>query len=157
MAPTSAKPLHRLTGPVVCVFLIFMTVASAQSFSGASWDNADMQPCTNSSVCGQGQCVALKCRCLSPYISVKLQGSSTWDVCSYQARKKLTTFLFSFFLGIVGVDWFTLARGNGCYICGGVGKILTCGAGGIWAIVDWIRVLTDSFPDGNNAPLFNNM
>ena len=28
---------------------------------------------------------------------------------------------------------------------------------GIWWLVDWIRVLTDTFPDGNGLPLKDDM
>ena len=28
---------------------------------------------------------------------------------------------------------------------------------GIWWLVDWIRILADSFPDGNGIPLRNDM
>jgi hypothetical protein len=143
--------------------LLALVVASAAtatqvlptSFVGATWNNNNGIACTNSTTCNFGACQVQKCQCTKPYISLK-EGSTEF-ACLYKANLKLTTFLFSFFLGGLGIDWFTLARGNGCYICAGVGKILTCGALGIWSCVDWIRVLTNSFPDGNGAPLFNDM
>ncbi|CAF5042852.1 unnamed protein product, partial [Rotaria sp. Silwood1] len=55
--------------------------------------------------------------------------------------------------GVFGADWFYLAAGNGGYIAAGVFKLLTFGGLGIWALVDWIRVLTDSFPDGQGVSL----
>lgn len=75
------------------------------------------------------------------------------DPCSYELRPKLATFLISFFVGWTGADWFYLSRGDGCYICAGVCKLLTLGAFGVWALVDWIRVLADGFEDGNGKAL----
>ena len=73
--------------------------------------------------------------------------------CAYQQKEKLTVFLLSFFAGSVGADWFYLAAGNGAYIAAGVFKLFTCGGFGIWALVDWIRVLTNKFPDGQGVAL----
>ncbi|CAF1460990.1 unnamed protein product [Adineta steineri] len=140
------------------------------------------QSCITDYDCGEhGVCRDYVCECDEGYI--------TWkdaDICSYKQKTKLEAFLYSFFLGSAGVDWFILSRGNGAYITAGVFKIVsTFGccvgipfmlAGGIkglsgckivggilscvftfvapiWYFVDWIRVLTDAFNDGNGAPL----
>lgn len=64
-------------------------------------------------------------------------------------------FLESFFVGGFGVDWFVLAKVNGGYnggyICAGIFKLLTFG--GIWWLVDWIRILANSFDDSNGYAL----
>ena len=96
----------------------------------------------------------------------KQQGPTDWEcvcndgwidrngvVCSYQQKPQLDSFLISIFVGIFGVDWFYLARGNGVYIFAGVMKLLTVGFVEIWAVVDWIRIICDAFPDGNNVGL----
>jgi hypothetical protein len=73
--------------------------------------------------------------------------------CSYPQKSKLAAFLLSFFVGGLGGDWFYLSVGNGGYIAAGVFKMLTLGGIGIWWLVDWIRILTNSFPDGQNYAL----
>ena len=59
----------------------------------------------------------------------------------------------SFFLGILRIDWFYLSQGSAAYIGAGIAKLLTGGGFLIWWIVDWIRILCDTFPDGNGHEL----
>lgn len=73
--------------------------------------------------------------------------------CAYEQKKKLTAFLLSLLAGGLGADWFYLAAGNAGYIVAGVFKLLTFGGLGVWATVDWIRILVDGFRDGQGAPL----
>lgn len=57
-------------------------------------------------------------------------------------------FMASFFGGGVGADWFYLyTGGNGGYIAAGIFKLLTAGGFSLWWLVDWIRVLSFTFPD----------
>jgi hypothetical protein len=133
--------------------------------------------CQFSSDCpAHSQCVSGMCECVI--------GWTTWKdgtVCAYEQKSKWTAFLLSFFIGSLGVDWFYLASGNTGYIVAGVFKLLMwfgcchrCYTGeseglkaccaciglivgigsGIWWLVDWIRILTSVFPDGNGAPLY---
>ena len=74
-------------------------------------------------------------------------------ICIYQQKSKLAAFLLSFFIGGFGADWFYLSVGNGGYIAAGVFKLLTLGGLGIWWLVDWIRILTNSFLDGQGFSL----
>lgn len=60
----------------------------------------------------------------------------------------LTTFLFSFFLGHLGVDRFYTGR-----VGLGLGKVLTCGGCGIWALIDSILLLTENYRDGSGNRL----
>ena len=60
----------------------------------------------------------------------------------------LTTFLFSFFLGHLGVDRFYTGR-----VGLGLGKVLTCGGCGIWALIDLILLLTENYLDGSGNRL----
>jgi len=75
------------------------------------------------------------------------------NVCDYQQKSKLGAFLLSFFVGGLGADWYYLSVGNGGYIAAGVFKMLTLGGIGIWWLVDWIRILTNSFDDGQGIAL----
>lgn len=75
------------------------------------------------------------------------------DPCTYKQKDKVAAFLLSLFLGEFGADWFYLARGDDGYIVAGVFKLLTIGGLGVWWLVDWIRVLADSFDDGNGYPI----
>lgn len=120
------------------------------------------QECLSDDDCNNGKCEldenafgesnnSTHCVCDDGYLSVD------GEECSYQQRSKLAAFLISLFVGGLGVDWFYLSIGNGCYICAGIGKCLTCGGCGIWWIVDWIRILADTFPDGMGHALYNNM
>jgi len=75
--------------------------------------------CSDDNDCGLGYCRGYMCQCYRGYM--------TWyymDACTYQQRSKLTAFLLSFFLGIFGIDWFYLSRGNGGYIVAGILKLL---------------------------------
>ncbi|KAG5180632.1 hypothetical protein JKP88DRAFT_166410 [Tribonema minus] len=91
------------------------------------------------------------CECDGGYIT-----REPYPPCDYHQKSQLTTFLISFFVGWLGVDWFYLAVGNPWYIVAGVVKLITAGGFGIWWIVDFIRVIVNAFPDGNDLPLYDN-
>lgn len=116
--------------------------------------------CIDGSINGTtGKC---DCECDNCYISTHegLTSSNTDEqTCNYKQSFQLVAFLLSFFIGECGADWFYLARGNCCYICGGIGKLLTFGGLMVWWLVDWIRLLAKTFPDGHHHDLcgFENM
>lgn len=60
----------------------------------------------------------------------------------------LTTWLLSLFLGVLGIDRFYLGQ-----VGLGIGKLLTCGGCGIWALVDLILHLAGASHDKFGRPL----
>lgn len=75
--------------------------------------------CQDDSECGRGYCEAYMCQCYRGYISWYFM-----ETCSYEQRTKLSAFLVSFFVGILGIDWFLLSRGNPGYIVAGMIKMI---------------------------------
>ena len=61
---------------------------------------------------------------------------SKWAVLSTaQFKDPTTTLIFSILAGSLGIDRFMIGD-TGL----GVGKLLTCGGFGIWAIIDWFMI-----------------
>ena len=110
--------------------------------------------------CGSGILVQPSTQSSWPYpscVCVKLYINKDDKKCSYKGKSKLAAFLLSFLLGSLGVDWFYLSAGDAGYIIAGIFKIITLGGFGIWWLVDWIRILTDTFPDGNGMELYGDL
>jgi TM2 domain-containing membrane protein YozV len=63
----------------------------------------------------------------------------------FSDKNKLVASILSFFLGYLGVDRFYL--GN---IGLGVGKLFTLGGFGLWAIIDFIYIVSGNAKDGKN-------
>jgi hypothetical protein len=60
----------------------------------------------------------------------------------------LTTLLLCFFLGGLGVhNFYTKKTGVA------IAQLLTLGGCGIWALIDFIMILTESYRDGQGRPL----
>jgi|TARA_B110000008_G_scaffold206152_1_gene204773 hypothetical protein len=120
-------------------------------------------------VCGQGTCTADNeksakgtCQCLEPYMHAMEQTGSKKNVkqpCEYRALSKKTAFFLSIFLGFFGADWFYLSRGcaNSGYVCLGIFKLFTFGGMGLWWIIDWILILTDTVEDANGMTLWDDL
>lgn len=107
--------------------------------------------CGSNGVCKTVAFNTTNCICNHGYITVE-----NYSVCGYKQKTKLELFLESFFVGSLGVDWFVLANVNGynpVYAVAGSFKLLTLGGIGIWWLVDWIRILCNSFNDGQGQPL----
>lgn len=65
-----------------------------------------------------------------------------------EGKDWLTTLLLCFFLGAFGVHrFYTKSTGIG------VAQLLTLGGCGIWALVDLIMIVTNSYKDGDGMPL----
>jgi hypothetical protein len=61
----------------------------------------------------------------------------------------VTVLLLCFFLGGLGVhSFYTKKTGIG------IAQLLTLGGCGIWALIDFIMILTGGFRDGNGNPLY---
>ena len=65
-----------------------------------------------------------------------------------QPKDWLTTLLLCIFLGWLGVHRFYTG-----HIVIGVIQLLTVGGCGIWALIDLIMIITDSYRDSNGLPL----
>lgn len=135
-----------LTG--VILFSLVISITTAQNITSRA-----SSPCVTSADCLQGICntntTPAVCICVRGWT----YGRDGATQCSYQQKSKLAAFLLSFFLGGLGADWFYLSVGNAGYIVAGVFKLLTLGGIGIWWLVDWIRILTNAFLDGQGVGL----
>jgi hypothetical protein len=114
----------------------------------------DVPSCSEDLYCIRGKCLQTSlnvssCFCDHGWALSK----SASQGCIYPQKSKLAAFLLSFFVGGFGADWYYLSVGNSGYIAAGVFKMLTLGGMGIWWLVDWIRILTNSFVDGQDFAL----
>ncbi|UJR23795.1 hypothetical protein I4U23_026772 [Adineta vaga] len=105
------------------IFSLLSLVGYNQSTPQRERNNASLRRwerwCMGDFQCGHGYCQGYVCQCHRGYI--------TWrwmNVCNYEQRTKLTAFLLSFFVGIFGIDWFILSRGQTEYIIAGIIKLL---------------------------------
>jgi hypothetical protein len=125
-----------------------------------------------------GWCKDTNCQCEKGWITWYSR-----QQCSYKQSSKIMAFILSFILGSAGIDWFVLSRKDSLYILCGILKLLISAGCCIWSplaarsksknattaasclsvsltfiafvwwLVDWIRILFNSFPDGNGASL----
>lgn len=56
-------------------------------------------------------------------------------VSSIQFKDPTTALILSLFLGVYGIDRFFIGH-TGL----GIGKLITCGGCGLWAIIDWFNI-----------------
>tara|TARA_Y100001960_G_C14363696_1_gene675649 strand:- start:258 stop:557 length:300 start_codon:yes stop_codon:yes gene_type:complete len=82
--------------------------------------------------------VCIHCGVAVSRASNPLDGDKEW----------LVTLLLCFFLGYLGVHRFYTG-----HIGIGIAQLLTLGGCGIWALIDFILILTGSFVDSEGQPL----
>jgi TM2 domain-containing membrane protein YozV len=66
----------------------------------------------------------------------------------FSQKDWVTALLLAFFLGVIGVDSFYLGKTGA-----GIGKLLTLGGCGIWALIDLIQIATRGAKDSAGLPL----
>eukprot|EP01126_Amoeba_proteus_P006448 TRINITY_DN12256_c0_g1_i2.p1 TRINITY_DN12256_c0_g1~~TRINITY_DN12256_c0_g1_i2.p1 ORF type:complete len:171 (-),score=16.14 TRINITY_DN12256_c0_g1_i2:60-572(-) len=117
--------------------------------------------CVRSEQCNYGDCIPLnKLVSQGPHICNCYPGYTSFEsICDLQLIPQLNAFMASFFGGWVGADWFYLYRNgsSGGYVVAGIFKLLTIGGLSIWWVVDWCRILTNTFYDGYGYPLWENI
>ena len=94
-----------------------------------------------------------KTRAIRPETMVRdVQNNATYPASQipgvYSDKSYITAVLLSFFLGALGIDRFYTGQ-----IGLGVGKLLTAGGCGIWALVDLILYATHKVNDASGRPL----
>lgn len=67
-------------------------------------------------------------------------------------KSKLTAFLISFFVGVLGFDRFYLS-----HLITGLVKLCSFGGLGIWWIIDFVLIATDVLIDYSGCPLRNDL
>lgn len=67
---------------------------------------------------------------------IELDDSKWGTISSLQFKNPTVALVISLFLGCYGIDRFYLGH-TGL----GIGKLITCGGCGIWAIVDWFLIM----------------
>ncbi|WP_296648102.1 NINE protein [Rhodoluna sp.] len=129
-----------------------MTTSSAPSFCGQCGTQhiADSAFCTN---CGTPRPIVAAAPASQPSTAAVAQpiapdASVPGDASLPPQREYIIALLLSIFLGTLGVDRFYTG-----HIGLGVGKLLTFGGFGIWALIDIILYATRSVTDVQGRPL----
>lgn len=64
-----------------------------------------------------------------------------------EAKDKTTMIIIAFFLGGFGIHRLMMGYGNWWL------QLLTAGGCGIWALIDFIKIITDKMPMADGTPL----
>ena len=80
--------------------------------------------------------------------SLQAQPASPLDSKVPSDGRWLIAHLLCFFLGCLGIHRFYVGKTGS-----GIAMLLTCGGCGIWALVDFIMILVNSFTDKDGRPL----
>ena len=80
--------------------------------------------------------------------SLQAQPASPLDSKVPSDGRWLIALLLCFFLGCLGIHRFYVGKTGS-----GIEMLLTCGGCGIWALVDFIMILVNSFTDKDGRPL----
>src|SRR5216683_6915715 len=87
-----------------------------------------------------------------PQYQQQQYGQPPYGNVQLQQKDWLTTLLLCLFLGWLGVHRFYTG-----HTVIGVIQLLTLGGCGIWVLVDFIMILTNSYRDSNGIPLFRSV
>jgi hypothetical protein len=90
---------------------------------------------------GQNAVVCVKC-------GVALPSSSSGQVGPVSDKEWLVALLLAFFLGVLGVHRFYTG-----HIAIGIIQLLTLGGCGVWALIDFILIVTGSYTDSDGRQL----
>ena len=80
--------------------------------------------------------------------SLQAQPASPLDSKVPSDGRWLIALLLCFFIGCLGIHRFYVGKTGS-----GIAMLLTCGGCGIWALVDFIMILVNSFTDKDGRPL----
>ena len=80
--------------------------------------------------------------------SLQAQPASPLDSKVPSDGRWLIALLLCFFLGCLGIHRFYVGKTGS-----GIAMLLTCGGCGIWALVDFIMILVNSFTEKDGRPL----
>ena len=128
-----------IIGIVFGIIMLIKAVSNIKPNNNILCSNCGQQIDDKSSFC-------LKC---GAAINITNQSTTYTDNPYEDARFDwLTTALLCFFLGGLGIhSFYTKKTGIGVF------QLLTLGGCGIWALIDFITILTGSFTDGNGNTL----
>ena len=87
-----------------------------------------------------------------PQYQQQQYGQPPYGNVQLQQKDWLTTLLLCIFLGWLGIHRFYTG-----HTVIGVIQLLTLGGCGIWVLVDFIMILTNSYRDSNGIPLFRSV
>ncbi|CAF0867161.1 unnamed protein product [Adineta steineri] len=159
---------------------VLLSMENTSSETNLLKPKLDLRKCFKDSDCEQHSWCnkAYECECEKGWITWHNSRH-----CSYKQSSKILALILSFVMGFIGADWFILSRKDSLYILCGILKILLSAGcciwnplaarsksrtattaasclsvtltliSFVWWFVDWIRILLNSFPDGNGAPL----
>mmetsp|Transcript_18716 Transcript_18716/g.35331 ORF Transcript_18716/g.35331 Transcript_18716/m.35331 type:complete len:153 (-) Transcript_18716:182-640(-) len=125
--------------------------------SAGKWSSANCTGINTRDDCGHGSCeiyetfnnsATLQCQCDDAYLD-------RGGVCNYRQKTLTSAFLYSFFLGGFGGDYFYLANGNPAYLAIGCIKGVTLGGLAVWQVIDFIRLMAGDMKDGQGIEIFN--
>jgi hypothetical protein len=129
---------------------LFIKTAEGVSIDGEFDEQFPL--CIEDSMCNENErCFNETCVCLELY------DRDEYGACTYVKRYESTTFVVSWFLGMWGMDFIYLSRGNITYIAAGVFKMITLGGLGVMWWIDTLIVYFVPIKDANEHLLVQDL